>query len=257
MTHYLQRLVRPAPPRGLLGMPSRPAVQEIETAVETFGARGAVATAAEGSLAAVPPASLRLEGGQAQTTQEAGSALTIDHLARWITGTPGREVTPTAAADDGPADTASDFLLPLRGEVASKALTSGAQAASTQVPQAAGGDPNGCTIASAPGPFAARPQAIRPVAPVSPARPGQSPHREWPDRAPVLPTRPAPSRRDTARGVVEVRVGTIELTVRNPGPPAASAPAVPAAPPVAASPTRTAAPEPLRFSASRHHLRWS
>ena len=57
---------------------------------------------------------------------------------------------------------------------------------------------------------------------------------------------------------VEVRIGTIELTVRAPAPAPSPAPAPRPAPPPAVRAASGRAPlEGLGFSASRHHLRWS
>jgi hypothetical protein len=57
----------------------------------------------------------------------------------------------------------------------------------------------------------------------------------------------------------EVHIGTLSLTVKAPAPaPAPLAPAALAPLPPASTPRNAAAePEALRFSASRHHLRWS
>ncbi len=66
------------------------------------------------------------------------------------------------------------------------------------------------------------------------------------------------SRRTASADRVEVRIGTIELTVRAPAPAPSPAPAPRPAPPPAVRAASGRAPlEGLGFSASRHHLRWS
>lgn len=257
MNDYLQRLVRPA----VAAARTAPlALQEIDAVVTAPSSSSAPRT--------FPPS--------APIAQPTDALATVT---RWVTLPVMQPVLRPQAADAGAPN---GYRAPPAAEAANRAAV--AAPAQRLAQHESGSRQREMHDAPAkPAPPADRPANARPLemlvttvpAEAAAATPSAPPgaHAPSPESAQAEPRDlpwPAPPAARTVRppasaapgGAVEVHVGTIALTVRAPAPSPVpvAAPAVPAAASAwAGGSQRAAAPrrEGLRFSASRHYLRWS
>ena len=231
MNDYLQRLVRPAEPAVRVGVP---APQEVDVG-------GAAAESSDG-----------LARGAVAATSPTQAVTSMDYVTRWLSGH-GSQSVPEAGA-----------------RPAISARPAQRQAPAKTSPEGLADGPHGLRRAAA--------APVDPVVPTPPAagsdgttsRQFAVPRQRDPQRLAASTTRamgpdarPAPrAAAKEARGqVVEVHVGAIALTVIAPAAAPAAVAVTAAAPtPAAANGAQrpaAAASDGLRFSASRHYLRWS
>lgn len=263
MSRYLQRLVRPVG-----AVAARPApvagLHEVEAFVEAPAHAGPAARAASPGDSRVPGAARDPFAPGASFPEVAAGSQALPH--------PALPVWPDAAAAPAPPPATLPLAWPALAASAAQASTA-PHAAPTSQPatrpqapaQASGRNasappPQLPGVATRPAPHLVTAGALAthdprriPLAPGLRATPAR---RTGPAASEAIAVAsPASPTATQATDRVEVRIGRIDLTVRTPPP----APAVMAPPPPAPAPAPApqAAPEGLRFSLHRHHLRWS
>lgn len=221
MNDYLKRLVRPTV---VAARPAPRPLQEVDGVVPAPSAPLVPAVAAAAVPAPAAPQSARV----------APAPVTLEEVTRWVSA----PVPPPEAPPEAPPKIAIDPPVQRRASAGPRETLQTATVR-TAAPAHPGTEamqfPQRVSVAPV-----ANPEQRNPSPPAARAA--------MADRPPL---------RDKPGDVVEVHVGSIALTVRTPAAAPAAAPATPAPAPAASRHPAAPAREGLRFSASRHHLRWS